>query len=130
MKRPCSLLRIVNIKKLRSMKLTYRQIGKIFGVSSTQIQYWLNGRKVEYLRKRLKRCEICGRSKVLNHHHWDNPRIGLWLCPRCHWAAEVLEEMPDFVLTYFKLKDTAQLLAPSDKVGANGSPKAVQSSIN
>jgi len=121
MKRTCSPLRLANIKKLRGMKLTYRQIGEIFGVSSTQIQYWLNGRSIKHFRRKPKGCEICGRAGLLNHHHWDNPRAGIWLRPRCHWAADVLEGVPGFALIYHELKATVDSLAASGTVGVGAS---------
>ena len=121
----CSPLRVANIKKLRALRLTYRGIGKLYNVSGVQVHYWLNGRKQDRLREKPARCEICNRviplNQHLNHHHWDDPRIGIWLCPRCHMAAGVLDEIPEFVLKYKELRSKIELLAVSNKVGVSAS---------
>ena len=104
-KRDCSPIRLANIKVLRGRKLTYRAIGEIYGVSSTQIQYWLNGRKTKHRREKPDRCEICGRTGRLNHHHWDDPTVGMWICPRCHIAVDALETIPGFATIYLELKN-------------------------
>jgi len=42
-----------------------------------------------------RRCELCNREKKrFAWHHWDDrhPEFGLWLCNRCHLAAEAEEE--------------------------------------
>lgn len=100
----CSELRVSNLGKLRNLGLTYREIGKLYGTSCVQIHYWLNGRHPARLRAKPGVCEICGRTGPLNHHHWGDPRVGLWLCPRCHMAADALDKVPGFASTYFRLK--------------------------
>ena len=40
-------------------------------------------------------CELCGEEvKRLNYHHWDGskPFIGIWLCGRCHWFVEGVDD--------------------------------------
>ena len=113
-KRYCSPLRLANIRTLKARGLTYREIGIIYGVSGVQVMYWLNGRNVKHLRKNPGKCEICGRTGRLNHHHWDDPTIGMWLCSRCHIAVDALEKIPGFAPIYFELKSTVQLMFTSN----------------
>lgn len=109
----CSPLRIDNIRKLRALRLTYIEIGRIYGVSDVQVHYWLNGRNPSHIREKPGACEICGRTKHLNHHHWGNPHVGMWLCPKCHMAAEVLDSVSGFVLKYSRLKISIKKLYAS-----------------
>jgi len=100
--------KIANIKKLKELGLTYRQIGELYNTSGVQVHYWINGRSPKRLRVKSEACELCHRSGVLNHHHWENPSLGVWLCPRCHMAAGVLDEVLGFTEAYFGLKASAQ----------------------
>ncbi len=99
-------LRIANIKKLRQMRKTYREIGRMYDVSGVQIHYWLNGRKISHLQKYPGKCEIFGTEyDKLNSYHIEVPRVGMWLCPRCHMAAEAIDATPEFASKYRILKE-------------------------
>ena len=50
-------------------------------------------------------CELCSlHTRRLDYHHWDDdhPEQGLWLCMRCHYGAEFVEQ--GRVKLYLKLK--------------------------
>lgn len=64
-------------------------------------------------------CELCGlaynhegKSIRLEYHHWiaTYPEIGLWLCHKCHTAAEFLDlsECPYLANRYYDLKETVK----------------------
>lgn len=43
-------------------------------------------------------CEICGKSQTHpGYHHWnnENPSLGVWVCMKCHWIVESLDN-PEF----------------------------------
>ncbi len=125
------------VPKLRTLGFSFRDIGYMFGVSDVTIYYCMypekkstsmrkysehsatvtvvDGKKtiVRNLSKRPRpdRCELCGDRPAKSYHHWDedDPSVGLWLCFRCHMAAEVMDDFPtlDFTRVYFGLKRKA-----------------------
>lgn len=52
------------------------------------------------------KCEMrmCRRVGGLDHHHWRDPSVGMWLCTQCHMTANRLERMPSFATEYEILK--------------------------
>ncbi len=114
-------LRASNIRKLKDLGFTYLEIGIIYNVSDVTIYYWLCGdrrssnpnRDDTYFRKKPKdkKCELCSRKSIkgrpkLQHHHWDNehPELGIWVCSRCHTAADGIEINPELPKRYANLK--------------------------
>ena len=56
-------------------------------------------------------CELCGRNCKIprqrtSWHHWDenHPEKGIWVCGKCHWAAEVFESMMLLLPKYIEIK--------------------------
>lgn len=96
--------RMRNLRALRNMGLTYKEVGAIYSTSGTQVYYWLIGRNVPHHRPKPEACEICNKQGILDHHHWNNPNLGVHLCSLCHMAAERLDKIPDFPERYFELK--------------------------
>ena len=104
----CSQLKLGNLRKLRTMGLTYREIGRIYNTSGVQIHYWINGRHSAHLRAKPETCEICEKTKALSHHHWGDLRVGIWLCPGCRMAADILDRIPTFPKVYADLMEGIQ----------------------
>ncbi len=127
------------IPKLRALGLSFRDIGYMFDVSDVTIYYQVYPKKknismrkysehnaigtvidskktiVRKLKKRPRPdlCEVCEDRPAKAYHHWNNedPSIGLWLCFRCHMAAEVMDDLPnlDLFTVYIDLKEKAAL---------------------
>lgn len=57
------------------------------------------------------KCEICGKeAKRLVYHHWlikNDKAYGLWVCGKCHWVAEVIEQKlyDNYAQKYIDLKE-------------------------
>ncbi len=127
------------VPKLRVLGFSFRDIGYMFDVSDVTIYYivypekknasmrkysehsatgtMVEGKKtvVRNLTKRPRpdKCEMCEDRPAKAYHHWndEDPSIGLWLCFRCHMAAEVMDDSPnlDLFTVYIDLKEKAAL---------------------
>jgi len=67
----------------------------------------INGRIYDLKRPYPKNgCELCGRSRKLHYHHYDDANLmkGMWLCIPCHNFVEQIDEHEDLVKKYFKLR--------------------------
>lgn len=56
-------------------------------------------------------CEVCGSEGYrLNYHHWDgtNPKLGVWVCRKCHFFVEEVDRgnVEDMLEKYLYLKRT------------------------
>lgn len=54
-------------------------------------------------------CELCPRTNTrLFYHHWDdkNPSKGIWVCGKCHWICEAIDnpDYENFKTKYLQLK--------------------------
>lgn len=54
-------------------------------------------------------CEVCGgKCGRLNYHHWDdsNPKLGVWVCRRCHSVVGSIDDgdMEVWMKRYLDLK--------------------------
>lgn len=73
-----------------------------------------NGKRIRGLNKRSRPddCELCNEDhRMLYYHHWDdnNYNIGLWLCHRCHYKVEWIENgFKDFANKYHSLKKSVE----------------------
>lgn len=87
------------------------------------VQTKINGKLVAIYTKdkraRPDKCELCQRTlglqlKALHYHHWNGSDFtkALWLCPRCHVLANILDKDPNLVPNYFYTK--AQIETPKD----------------
>jgi hypothetical protein len=100
--------RFLNIKRMRGLGFTYKEIAEIYKTTPNKVQYWLCGPTSRRLRPMPDGCEVCQRRVKLYHHHWDSPKVGIWLCYNHHQAAEVLEKEPSFPSLYENLKRKAE----------------------
>ena len=59
-------------------------------------------------------CEVCSKYTTrLEYHHWDtsHPSLGLWLCRRCHYMAEAIDDGLHDI--YLQEKKDMVLISPS-----------------
>lgn len=116
------------VRKLRAKRLTYREIGEIFGCSRQYVHQLLTGYTTmdsdASIRSKIPyKCVICGSVEDLALHHIDgntkNNKVENleWLCSKCHadehrngrglsdWQKQLHQEKISNAISARKLKD-------------------------